>query len=99
MLGCQDEDYLVVNQPIRDTPGCYHRQLVGMESVGKGESVVTRSVHLLSLVPPTPNLPSVPAQCCYGIPTALNYKYILFQSLCYDAIKLLIELFNLIFIV
>ena len=38
-FGCQDEVYLVVNLPIRRIPGCCHRQLVGVESVGKGESV------------------------------------------------------------
>ena len=40
MLGYQDEVYLVVNLPIRGMPGCCPRQLVGVESVGKGESVV-----------------------------------------------------------
>ena len=38
-LGCQDDVYLVVNLPIRGMPGGYPRQLVGVESVGKGESV------------------------------------------------------------
>ena len=38
-LGCQEEVYLVVNLPIRDMPGCYPRQLVGVGSVGKDESV------------------------------------------------------------
>ena len=37
-LGCPDEVYLVVYLPIRGT-GCCPRQLVGMESAGKGESV------------------------------------------------------------
>ena len=37
-LGCQNEVYLVVNLPIRGIPGCCPRQLVGVESVGKGES-------------------------------------------------------------
>ena len=32
---------------------------------------------------------------CY----VMNYKYILLGSLCYDAIKLLIELFDLVFMV
>ena len=40
MLGYQDEVYLVVNLPIRGMPGCCPRQLVGVESVGKDESVV-----------------------------------------------------------
>ena len=35
----QDEVYLVGNLPIRSMSGCCPRQLVGMESVGKGESV------------------------------------------------------------
>ena len=38
-LGCQDEVYLIVNLPIRGMPGCHPRQLVEMQSVGKGESV------------------------------------------------------------
>ena len=36
--GCQDEVYLVVNLPI-SMPGSCPGQLVGVESVGKGESV------------------------------------------------------------
>ena len=32
----------------------------------------------------------------FGIPVALNYKYILRGSLCYDAIKLLVELIDLL---
>ena len=39
VLGCQDEVYLVVNLPIRGVPGCCSRQLVGVDCVGKGESV------------------------------------------------------------
>ena len=39
-FGCQDEVYLVVKLPIRGMPGCCPRQLVGVEKVGKGESVV-----------------------------------------------------------
>ena len=38
-LGCQNEVYLAVNLPIRGTPGCCPRQLVGVESVAKGESI------------------------------------------------------------
>ena len=34
-----------------------------------------------------------------GVPIALNYKYILLGSLCYDTIKLLVELFNLLIFV
>ena len=33
-LECQDEVYMVL--PIRGVPGCYSRQLVGLESVSKG---------------------------------------------------------------
>ena len=35
----QDEVYLVVNLPIRGMLGCCPRRLVGVEGVGKGESV------------------------------------------------------------
>ena len=38
-LGCQNEVYLVVNLPIRVTSGSCLRQLVGVEGVGKCESV------------------------------------------------------------
>ena len=39
-LGCQDDVYLVVNLPIRVCHlGCRSRQLVAVESVGKGEPV------------------------------------------------------------
>ena len=38
-MGCQDNDYLVLNLPIRGMPGCCPKQLVGVDSVGKGESV------------------------------------------------------------
>ena len=31
----------------------------------------------------------------FAIPIALSYKYLPFGSLCYDAIKLLVELFDL----
>ena len=34
---CQDEVYLIVNLPVRGMPSCGPRQLVGVESVGKGE--------------------------------------------------------------
>ena len=64
VLGCKDEVYLVVNLPIRCIPDCHHRQLVEVESVGKGESValwVSRGLHSLSFVSLMPNLPSVPA--------------------------------------
>ena len=35
----RDEAYLVVNLPTRGIPGCCSKQLVGVESVGRGESV------------------------------------------------------------
>ena len=35
----------------------------------------------------------------FGIPITLNYKYILLGSLCYDVIKILIELFDLLIFV
>ena len=102
MLGCQDEVYLVVNLPIRRIPGCCHRQLVGVESVGKGESVtLCELLDSLSSVVCLSNAKSSFCPCLvlirvmahFGIPIALNYKYILLGSLCYDAIKLLMELF------
>ena len=95
MLGCQDEVYLVVNLPIRRIPGCCHRQLVGLESVGKGESVALceLSESLSSVVCLSnakfsycPCLVLVCVRVYFGIPIALNYKYILLGSLCYDAI-------------
>ena len=39
MLGCQDEVRLVANLHIKGMPGCCPRHLVGVESVGKGESM------------------------------------------------------------
>ena len=39
-LACQDEVYLVVNLPIQGMPGCCPRQVAGVDSVGKGKSVV-----------------------------------------------------------
>ena len=38
-FGCQDEVYLVVNLPITGMPGCCPWQVVGVKSVGKGESI------------------------------------------------------------
>ena len=32
----------------------------------------------------------------FGIPIAFNHKYILLGSLCYDTVKLLVELFDLL---
>ena len=83
-------------------PGCCPKQLVGVESVGKGESVALcelsespSSVVCLSKAKSSycPCLMLVCIRVYFGIPIALNYKYILLGSLCYDAIKLLIELF------
>ena len=104
-LGCQEEVYLVVNLPIRGMPGCYPRQLVGVGSVGKDESVLfvnSRSLHPLSFVSPMQKSSYCPCQVLLciraysGIPNALNYNYILLGSLCYDTVKLLVELFNLL---
>ena len=38
-FGCKDDVYLVANLPIRGKPGCFPRQPVGLESVGKDDSV------------------------------------------------------------
>ena len=46
-FGCQEEVYLVVNLSIRGMPGCYPRQLLGVESVSKGDSLRTLRVSLL----------------------------------------------------
>ena len=101
VLGCQDEVYLVVNLPIRRIPGCCHKQLVGVESVGKGESVALcklsespSSVVCLSSAKSSycPTQVLVCVRAYFGVQIALSYKYIL-GSLCYDAIKLLMELF------
>ena len=73
-----------------------------MESVGKGESValcgpskyqssVVCFFNAKSSYCPSPVLVCIRAYS--GIQIALNYKDILLWSLCYDAIKLLIELF------
>ena len=78
---------------------------MGLESVGKGESVALcelsespSSVVYLSDAKssycPCPVFVWVRVYC--GIPIALKYKYILLESLCYDAIKLLGELFDLL---
>ena len=102
MLGCQDKVYLVVNLPIRGIPGCCPRQLVGVDCVGKGESVALcelldspSSVICLSNAKSAycPYLVLVCVRVYFGIPIALNCKYILLGSLFYDANKLLIELF------
>ena len=86
-------------------PGCCPRQLVYVESAGKGGSVALcrpqkspPSVVCLSNAKssycPDPVFISVKAS--FGIPIASNYKYILLGSLSYDAIKLLVELFDLL---
>ena len=64
VLGCWDKVYLVVNLAVGGIPYCCPRQIVEVESVGKGESVALRSsqsLHPLSFVSPMPNLPTVPA--------------------------------------
>ena len=97
--------YLVVNLPIRGIPGCCPRQLVGLENVGKGELVALCELYesqsfvvclsnANSFYCPCPVLVCVRAY--FGIQITFNYKYILLGSLCYDAIKLLVELFDLL---
>ena len=101
-LRCPGKVYLVVNLPIRGIPGCCPRHFVGEESVGKGESLAfcelsesPSSVVCLSNAKSSywPCLLLVCVRVYFGIPIALNYKYIILVSLCYDVIKLLIELF------
>ena len=74
---------------------------MGLESVGKGESVALcelsespSSVVCLSNAKSSfcPCLVLICVRNYFGILVALTYKYIL-GSLCYDAIKLLMELF------
>ena len=76
-----------------------------MESVGKGESVTLcelsespSSVVCLSNAKSSycPCLVLVFIRVYFGIRIALNYKSIFHGSLCYDAFKLLVELFDLI---
>ena len=82
--------------------GCYPKQLAGVKSVGIIDSLKTLRVSALcrlflqckSSYCPCPVLACVRAY--FGIPIALNYKYILLGSLCYDATKLLIELLDLL---
>ena len=104
-LGCQDEVFLVVSLPIRGMPGCCSIQLVGMDSVGKGESVArcelsespfsvvclsnAKFSYYLYLV-------LVRVRTYFGNPVALSHRYILRGSLCYDAIRLLDKLFDLL---
>ena len=86
-------------------PGCCFRQLVGVKSVGKRESLALCELcELPSSVVCLSNAKSSYCPCpvlvCFraylGILIALHYKYILLGSLCYDAIKLLVELFDLL---
>ena len=104
-LGCQSKIYLVVNLSIRGMLGCCPIQLVEVESVGKDTSValwklkesqssVVCLFNAKSSYCPCPVLVCVRAY--FGMPVALNYKYILHGSLCYDVIKLLVEVFDLL---
>ena len=107
-FGCQDEVYPVLNLSIRGMSGCYPRQFVGVETVGKDESVALcelwkfpSSFVCLSIAKfsycSCPVLVSVCVRTYFGIPIALNYKYIIFLgSLCYDNIKLLVKLLGLL---
>ena len=107
-LGCQDEVYLVVNLPIRGMPGCCPRQLVGMRSVVKRESVSLcelsespSSVVRLSNAKSS-YCPCVCVRVYFIVPTALIDKSILLRSLRNDTIRLpslvakIVELFNLL---
>ena len=76
--------YLVVNLPIRGIPGCCPRQLVGVESAGKGESVALcelseSSSFVVCLSNAKSSYCPCPVLVCvrvyFGIPIALNYKY------------------------
>ena len=89
-------------------PGCCPRQLVYVESAGKGGSVaLCRPQKSPPSVVCLSNAKSSYSSCpvlvyvraYFGIPIALNYKYILLGSLCYDVIKMLIELFDLLIFV
>ena len=94
-----------VNLPFRGMPGCCPRQLAGVESDCKGESVALCKLYespssvacfsnAKSSYCPCPVLVCVSAY--FGIPIVLNCKYIFLGILCYDAIKLLVELFDLL---
>ena len=104
VLGRQDGVCLVVILPIRFMPGCCPRQHVGVDSVGKGDTAslceLYESPSSVFFLPsakssycPCPVLVCVRAY--FGIPITLNYKHIFLASLCYDANKLLVELFDL----
>ena len=102
VLECQDQVNLVVNQPIRGMPGCC--------PCGGGEcwqgwvsgSLRTQGVSILSfcLYSARSSYCPCPVFVCFrayfDIPVALNYWYILLGSLCYDTIKLLLELLGLL---
>ena len=102
--GCQDEVTLVVNLSIRGVPDCCSRQLVGVESVRMYTRLCrllfanSRSRNPLSFFSPVHTLPTVPAQCWYASGTTLHSDYFLLGSLCYDAIKLLVKLFDLLIV-
>ena len=76
-----------------------------MESVRKGEPValcelLESSSSVVCLSNAKSSYCPCPVLVCFraylGILIALHYKYILLGSLCYDAIKLLVELFDLL---
>ena len=80
-------------------------QVAGVQSVGKGESLAlcklkesSSSVVCLSNAKSSfcPCLVLIRVMAHFGIPIALNYKYILLGSLSYDIIKLLVDMFELI---
>ena len=91
--------YVVVNLLIRGITGCCPRQLVEMESVGKGESVAFCELSespssVVCLSNAKSSYCPCPALVC--VRAHLNYKCILLGSLCCDAIKLLVELSDLL---
>ena len=106
--GCQDKVYMVVNLPIRDILGCCSRQLVGWRklamvngwlfannrSLHESQSSVVCLSNTVSSFCPCPVSAFVGAY--FGIPNALNYKYILLGSLRCDAMKLSAELLDLL---
>ena len=99
---------MVVNLPIRDILGCCSRQLVGWRklamvngwlfannrSLHESQSSVVCLSNTVSSFCPCPVSAFVGAY--FGIPNALNYKYILLGSLRCDAMKLSAELLDLL---
>ena len=70
---------------------CWQDELMAHCELSESPSSVVCLSNAIS--PYCPCLVLVCIWAYFGIPIALNYKYILLGSLCYDSIKLLIELF------